>query len=84
MCCQVKPGVKHRAHLNQIPVAAPLDRIAIDILGELPETDNGNKYVLVLSDYFTKWTEAYPLPNQTAQSVANVIVTQSVSRFGVP
>ena len=84
MCSQVKPGVRHRAKLTQIPVSAPLDRIAIDILGELSETDNGNKYILVLSDYFTKWTEAYPLPDQTAQSVADVIVTQFVSRFGVP
>ena len=84
MCSRVKPGVRHRAKLTQVPVGAPLDRVAIDILGELPLTDQGNRYVLVLSDYFTKWTEAYPIPDQTAQTVADTIVTKFVSRFGVP
>ena len=38
-------------------VGNPLERIAMDILGPLPETPRGNKYILVLGDYFTKWTE---------------------------
>jgi len=61
-----------------------LERIAVDILGELPMTENGNKYILVVSDYFTKWTEAYAMPNMEAATVARVIVEQFVSRYGVP
>ena len=34
-----------------------MNRIATDILGELPITKNGNRYILVVSDFFTKWTE---------------------------
>lgn len=40
------------------------------MLGPLPETALKNKYVLVVGDYFAKWTEAYPLPNQEAGKVA--------------
>jgi hypothetical protein len=83
-CAQTRPGPHHRAKLHQVPVGAKFDRIAIDVMGELPETRNGNKYILVVGDYFTKWTQAFALPNQTAQSVADVLATQFFSVFGIP
>jgi hypothetical protein len=43
-------------------VGAPWERMAIDILGPLPRTDNGNKYIMVVGDYFTKWMEALCIP----------------------
>ncbi|CAC5412258.1 unnamed protein product [Mytilus coruscus] len=61
-----------------------MQRIATEILGELPETENGNKYILVVSDYFTKWTEAFPMPNMKAQTDAKIIVEEVVTRVGVP
>jgi hypothetical protein len=38
-----------------------MERIAIDILCELPETSGGNKHILVISDYYTKWTECFAM-----------------------
>ena len=61
-----------------------MERIAMDILGPLPITPRGNKYILVVSDYFTKWTECYAIPNQEAVTVANKLVNEFISRFGVP
>ena len=58
--------------------------MGLDILGPLPESSLGNKYILVVSDYFTKWIEAYPMPNQETVTIANVLVNEFISRFGVP
>ena len=61
-----------------------MERIAIDVLGPLPITETGNKYILIVADYFTKWVEAYPMPNQEATTVAELLVKQFICRFGVP
>ena len=50
----------------------------MDILGPLPLTDRGNKYVLVVGDYFTKWVEAYAMPNMEAGTVAELFVSRFV------
>ena len=62
----------------------PLERMAVDVLGPFPATETGNKYVLVVGDYFTKWTEAYAVPNQEAKTLARKIVDEFVCRFGAP
>lgn len=50
-------NTRGRGNLQIYNVGAPFERIALDILGPLPMTTAGNKYVLVISDYFTKWPE---------------------------
>ena len=54
------------------------------MLGPLPESEKGNKYLLIAMDYFTKWPEAYPLPDQEATTVAEVLVKEFICRYGVP
>jgi hypothetical protein len=39
---------------------------------------------LVVSDYFTKWTEAFAMANMEAGTVARIMVEEVVTRFGVP
>ena len=58
-----KPSKTPRAPMKTYNVGAPMERIAIDVMGPLPTTDSDNRYILVMSDYFTKWTESYPMPN---------------------
>ena len=38
-------------------VGAPMDRWALDILGPLPVASRGNRYILVVTDAFSKWVE---------------------------
>ena len=73
-----------RAPLSKYTVGAPAERIAADIMGPLPTTESGHKYILLVVDYFTKWPEAFPLPNQEAATVAEVLVKEYVCRYGVP
>jgi hypothetical protein len=61
-----------------------LDRIAIDIIGGLPKTNNGNEYIIVVGDYFSKWKEAYAVSDHTAYTVADKLATEFFSRFGTP
>ncbi|CAI5660323.1 unnamed protein product [Oreochromis niloticus] len=44
----------------------------------------GNRYVLVAMDYFTKWPEAYAVPDQSATTTAERLVEEMFARFGVP
>ena len=58
--------------------------VAVDILGPLPKTKDGNVYVLVASDYLTRWVEAYPIPNQEVVTVAKKLVDEMFCRFSTP
>ncbi len=78
------PTPKQRAPLRNILVGSPMQLVAVDIMGPLPESESGNSYVLVASDYFTRWVEAYPIPNQEAVTVARKLVDELFCRFSVP
>lgn len=78
------PAKKAKAEMKQFNVGAPLERVGIDIMGPLPRTAAGNKYILAIADYFTKWVVAIPIRNQEAVTVATKFVEKFVSVFGVP
>jgi ribosomal protein L21E len=73
-----------KAPLQQKPVHRRMDRIACDIMGPVEISENGNRYILVVCDYVSKFTEAYPLADITAQTVADVLSTQWICRYGCP
>ena len=50
-----------------------LMQVGIDLIGPLPRTKNGNRYIITLVDFFSKWPEAAPLPNKKAESVAQFL-----------
>lgn len=85
LCQRRKPGPGvGKSPMDHVTVSGPLDCIAIDIMGPLPVTEHGNQYIMVVSDYFSKWTEAYALPNHQAQTVADKLVSEFICRFGTP
>jgi transposase InsO family protein len=52
--------------------------------GPLPVTNDGNAHIIVIGDYFTKWKEAYAVPDHAALTVADKIVTELCCRYGCP
>jgi len=67
---------KPHGKLRKVFAGAPLDLVAIDILSGMPVTPDGLKYVLVVTDYFSKWTEAYALPDAEASTCMQVLYNQ--------
>ena len=50
----------------------------MDLVGPLPETPRGHKYIMTLTDYYTKWAEALALKDKSASSVADVLYSVSL------
>ena len=84
-CQRRKPPPRKKRSAMQIMVPdIPWARVAVDMLGPLPRTARRSRYVLVVADYFTKWTEAFPMENGEAVTVAEILVREIVCRYGAP
>ena len=60
-----------------------MERVALDVIGPLPTTSRGNRFILVVCDCFTKWPEAYAIPDHKATTVASKLVEGWISRYGL-
>ena len=57
--------------LHPVPIHSPWFHVGIDFVGPItPASSSGNRFILTLSDYFTKWVDAVPLPSKHAMGVA--------------
>ena len=65
------PNANNRALMQPWQAGYPLQIVAVVITRPFPESETGNNYILVVVDYFTKWMEAYAIPDQGATSVAS-------------
>ena len=63
---------KPAAPLHPIPVSDTWNKLGIDLI-ELPITPRGNRYVITLTDYFSKWAEAEAIPTKETCHVAQFL-----------
>lgn len=83
-CEARRPPIPHlQAPMQNIVTSMPFEKIAAD-LTELPVSHRGNRYILVVMDYFTKYMNLYALPDQRATTVAKCLFEDYISRHGVP
>ncbi|CAF1149257.1 unnamed protein product, partial [Brachionus calyciflorus] len=75
ICAQRKNPKPTRAALQPLNDATyPFQMIGVDILGPLKETKLGNKYILVFTDYLSRWAEAFPIKRIDAKTIAKVFI----------
>ena len=73
-----------QAPLGTIKSEYPFQRLSWDIMGPLPATSCGNKYILVVTDLFSKWVEAFPLAVTDSITLARILTDEVICRYGVP
>lgn len=83
-CHKQKPSQAAPAgYMSSHPVDRPWQVVCSDIVGEFPRSKLGNKYLLTVVDFFSKFVILTPLRDATAKSVCNAI-EKSIMQFGAP
>ena len=76
--------MKPTEELHSIKVGKPFDWVGIDLVGPLPITTRGNRYIAVAVEYLTKYPEARAIKTADAKSVADFIYEDIICRHGYP
>ena len=84
VCLARKSPCPRRAPMGHVSVGHRWDWVAMDILALSVTTNKGNRYVLVIVDCFSRWTEACPLTNKTAVAAADAFFQLIICQFGMP
>jgi hypothetical protein len=70
--------------LQPMPMVCPFHTMAVDVLGPITTSRSGNRFIVVFTDTLTKWTEAFAVPEHTAETIAELFVQEIVCRWGSP
>ena len=75
--CQQRKGPRPKAKnpMQAYTVGVPCERVASDIMGPFSESDQGNKWIMIITDYFRKYAVPIPLPDITADTIAEAFVS---------
>lgn len=76
-------GKRHGLHGHLPPPLGPLQDLQIDFT-HMPKQKGNIKYLLVILDKFSGWTEAIPTTGETAGIMARALINNWICRFGLP
>ncbi|UYV80868.1 hypothetical protein LAZ67_19002048, partial [Cordylochernes scorpioides] len=85
--CQRRKGSTGRPPGQLVPippVARPFQRVGIDLLGRFPVSNNGNKWIVVATDYLSRYAITRAIPNGSAEEVAKFMVEDILLKHGAP
>ncbi len=83
-CCRPCSMAKRGLRQQRAPLQQEINGASFDVIGPLPTKVNGNRFILTMIDYFSKWAEAYALPNNKVETVADCIVNRWIAHHGIP
>ena len=79
------PSKRPTGHLQSIPPSyEPLERVGIDLLGRFPLSNMGNRWIVVCTDYLTRYAITKALPEGTSLEVAKFIMEDIILKHGAP
>ncbi|KFM68617.1 Transposon Ty3-I Gag-Pol polyprotein, partial [Stegodyphus mimosarum] len=85
--CQLINDINYSpaGYLNSIRATFPNEILGIDLLGPFPQSElNKNRYLLVIVDHFSKWTEIVALKRASAKTVADAFLHRYIFKYGAP
>ena len=88
--CQMKKQPRHGnagqpvSETHIVLSNEPMCDVSVDLVGPLPETNSGNKYICVFIDRFSRFPECFAIPDKEAKTVARLFVKEIVCRYGCP
>ena len=87
LICQKKRLVRVKTRQPMTLTTTPptaMDTVAIDVVGPLEATSNGNQYIFTIQDLLTKYCLAIPIPDFTSKTIADAFIKYYISYFGSP
>lgn len=81
--CTLRKTHSSLAPLVNIASSAPMEIVCIDFLS-LERSKGGFEHIMVVTDHFTRYAQAYPTKNQTAKTTAKVLFEQFIVHYGFP
>src|SRR6266542_4833301 len=80
--CQMKKPMQKINELHPISLSRLFNRWGVDVVGPLPITPKGNRYIIVAVEYLSKWQEAKVVTEANALSISNFLYQNIICRFG--
>ena len=71
-----------KSHSSAIPITKteipdrPFDKIAIDLVTEWKTSTSQNKHILTIIDHLTRWPEAFPILDKSADTIVYTFINE--------
>ena len=73
--CEKAKVQQYPLQMTEIP-DRPFDKIAIDLVTECKTSTSGNKHILTIIDHLTRWPEAFPIPDKSADTIVSTFINE--------